>query len=334
MQWTDHIVSKALEEGQRLRREAHGQWFRLGKARDRDGMLDPRGIVGRRNGEGRRDFSSPTPPPYLPFYSIHISIGAGRRHSTHDGADDAGHAMQVVNATCVLDPQPGLQEWLDRGHGCYSGPELWQGRGEARILEAPNTRKPRILQPPAPSLGTPLLSGTQRPPGFSSPQSLAWGPHRQVHKTQGGDNATDEANDEGAVRHEHHFSGRSHGHPSCERGVLDVHLGRAGGAGRSSVLSQSPHQDAVCGGCWRWEAEMTPRASRKPADRRGPQPGLHSRALCTWAPTPGPPGWPLSAGTNRHTCVGPGEPSWQVCTFPVALRAPVRMSHGRYTHVC
>lgn len=121
--------------------------------------------------------------------------------------------MQVVNATRVLDPQPGLQEWLDRGDGCYSGPEQWQGFGEAPV---------------------------HANPGSSSPQPLAWGPHRQVHKTQGGDDAADEANDEGAIGHEHHFSGRPDGHPSCERGVLDVHLGRAGRVGRSSVLSPEP----------------------------------------------------------------------------------------------
>lgn len=80
--------------------------------------------------------------------------------------------MQVVNAACVLDPQPGLQERLDRGDGCFSDPEQWQGCGQARILEAPNTRKPRILQPPGPSLGTPLLSGTQRPQ--DSPALSPW----------------------------------------------------------------------------------------------------------------------------------------------------------------
>lgn len=54
------------------------------------------------------------------------------------------------------------------------------------------------------------------------------GPHRQVHKAQRGDDAADEADDERAVRHEHHLGGGAHGHPSGQRGILDVHLGRAG----------------------------------------------------------------------------------------------------------
>lgn len=110
----------------------------------------------------------------------------------------------------------------------------------ARTLEVPNTRRPRILQPPAASLEppSPTVRNTQTP-ACCSPQPLAWGPHRQVHKTQGGDDAADEADDEGPIRHEHHLGGGAHGHPSCQRGVLDVHLGRTGRAGRKSVLPQS-----------------------------------------------------------------------------------------------
>lgn len=69
-----------------------------------------------------------------------------------------------------------------------------------------------------------------------STQPLVWGPHHQVHKTEGGDNAAEEANDEGAIRHEHHLSSGAHGHPSRQRGILDVHLCKAG---RKSALPQS-----------------------------------------------------------------------------------------------
>lgn len=78
-------------------------------------------------------------------------------------------------------------------------------------------QRPRILQPP----------------------TLCRGPYRQVHKAQGGDDAADEADNEGAVRHEHHLSGGAHGHSSSQRGILDVHLGGVGRAGRKSVLLQS-----------------------------------------------------------------------------------------------
>lgn len=146
--------------------------------------------------------------------------------------------MQVVNATCVLDPQPGLQEWLERGDGCCSvqGRGVWGGQGS----ETPNTQRPTILQGhPLPRDPRPPTVGNTDTPACSSSQPLAWKPHRQVHKTQGGDDAADEADNEGAVRHEHHLCGGPHGHPSRERGILDVHLGGVGRGGKGSVLSPS-----------------------------------------------------------------------------------------------
>lgn len=48
-------------------------------------------------------------------------------------------------------------------------------------------------------------------------------------------------------------------------------VGRAGRPELSPL--PGPAKLAVCGGCRRWEAGLTPRASREPADRRGPHPG-------------------------------------------------------------
>ena len=113
---------------------------------------------------------------------------------------------------------------------------MWgsQDSGGSKYRETPDSP----ARHPLPRDRPPTVRNTETP-AFSSPQPLAWGPHRQVHKTQGGDDAADEADDEGAVRHEHHLGGGAHGHPSRERGVLDVHLSRAGRAGRNSVLSHS-----------------------------------------------------------------------------------------------
>lgn len=155
--------------------DSGSDWGRLGietlcwtPEEQREGGMKDRGSSG-----------SPAPPPYLPIYSIHISVGTGCCHSTYDSADDAGDAMQVVNATCVLDPQPGLQEWLDRRDRYCSGPGLWQGCGGSKYMEPQDSpasspfprepptscqehRGPRILQPSAPDLG-PSPSGTQNP---------------------------------------------------------------------------------------------------------------------------------------------------------------------------
>lgn len=89
----------------------------------------------------------------------------------------------------------------------------------------------------------PLRQGAPaRDPGFCSPPPLARGPHRQVHEAQGGDDAADEADDEGAVGHEHHLGSGARGHPAGQRGVLDVHLGRVGRAGGTAVLPESTSQ--------------------------------------------------------------------------------------------
>lgn len=146
--------------------------------------------------------------------------------------------MQIVNATCVLDVQPGLQEWLERGGGCCSGQGLHQGCGEVGIPEALKYTETQDSLALSPLPRNPQLTvRNTKTSAFSSPQPLAWDTYGQVYKTQGRDDATDEADDEGAVRHEHHLSSGTHGHPSCERGILDVHLGRAGRAGKDSVLS-------------------------------------------------------------------------------------------------
>lgn len=82
--------------------------------------------------------------------------------------------MQVVNAACVLDPQPGLQEWLERGVGCCSAQGLWQRPHEARILEAPNTQT-QDFPAPSPSRGTPRNTDTQHSPAPSpSPGALTF----------------------------------------------------------------------------------------------------------------------------------------------------------------
>ena len=78
-------------------------------------VLDPRGIVGRRNGEGKRELNLLTLPPFLPFLPIQINVGDACRHCTRNTAYDARNAVQVVNTTRVLDAQPGLQEWLETG---------------------------------------------------------------------------------------------------------------------------------------------------------------------------------------------------------------------------
>lgn len=78
--------------------------FWIGKDQDRDTVLDPRETAGRRKGAGKRELTSPASPPYVPFLSIYVTVGAGRCHSTHNAADDARDAMQIVDATCILDP--------------------------------------------------------------------------------------------------------------------------------------------------------------------------------------------------------------------------------------
>lgn len=72
------------------------------------------------------------PPPHLPRLSIHIRGGVGRCHSTHNATYDARDAVQVVNATRVLDSKTGLQEWLGgAGRMALLRLWLWQGRGKA-----------------------------------------------------------------------------------------------------------------------------------------------------------------------------------------------------------
>lgn len=41
--------------------------------------------------------------------------GHGSGDGSHEGAQNAGHAVQVVNATCVLNLQLVLQDWLRGG---------------------------------------------------------------------------------------------------------------------------------------------------------------------------------------------------------------------------
>lgn len=151
---------------------------------------------------------------------------------------------------------------------------MWQGGGEVRIPEGPEAQDPPA--PRSPPDPTPKLESET--PGFPSPQPPTGGPHRQVHKAQGGDNATDEADDEGAVWHEHHFSRGAHGHPSRKRGVLDVHLGTEG---RSSVLPQSLH-GSLWAGAGRLALGSTGDSQRVSASREPAEdPGPSSCALCT-----------------------------------------------------
>lgn len=50
------------------------------------------------------------------------------------------------------------------------------------------------------------------------------GSHRDEDVAEGGDDAGEEAHDQGAVRGDHELCGRSHGDASGQGGVLDVHL--------------------------------------------------------------------------------------------------------------
>lgn len=185
---------------------------------------------------------------------------------------------------------------------------LSRGRGVGR----PGFQRPQIPRDPAPSSPqtSPPLPVRNTDPGVPQPSALVGGPHRQVHKTQGGDNAADEADDEGAVWHEHHFGSGAHGHPSRKRGVLDVHLGREG---QSSVLSRSLHPHALALG-GKGDSQCVS-ASQEPAEGPGPS----ACVLCT-----------SSLGTVRghKSCVPAGETSWHVCMSPVNLCAQVCMSDG------
>lgn len=69
--------------------------------------------------------------PHLPWLSVEIRRGVGCCHSTHDATYDARDAVQVVNATCVLDAQAGLQERL-RGGGKVALLRLWLWQGHRR----------------------------------------------------------------------------------------------------------------------------------------------------------------------------------------------------------
>lgn len=121
----------------------------------------------------------------------------------------------------------------DSRNGWKWGDECCPSRGLWQAVGSPGFWKPQIRRDPAPTLSL----ETDRPPPTPSP--WPWSSHRQVHKTQGGDDATDEADEEGAERQDHQLGNGAQAHSSSERRVLDVHLGRAGRAGGNSVLSQS-----------------------------------------------------------------------------------------------
>lgn len=124
----------------------------------------------------------------------------------------------------------------EQGGGWYLTRRRQLECGEARILVAliyTGTQDSPVLGPLPRNL--PPLTGKQTQ-HFSAP-APTWGPYHYIHKTQGGEEAADETNDEGAIGHEHHLCCGAHAHPSCECGILDVHLCRAGRAGRGSVLS-------------------------------------------------------------------------------------------------
>lgn len=48
--------------------------------------------------------------------------------------------------------------------------------------------------------------------------------HRDKQIAEGGDDSRAEANDQRTIRSDHELSRRSHGHTSCQGGVLDMHL--------------------------------------------------------------------------------------------------------------
>lgn len=49
---------------------------------------------------------------FLPFLSIYILCGCSCSDGSHNAPNKAWHAVEVVDATCVLDVQPGLQNRL------------------------------------------------------------------------------------------------------------------------------------------------------------------------------------------------------------------------------
>lgn len=83
-----------------------------------------------------------TPPPHLPWLSVHIRRGVGRCHRAHDATYDARDAVQVVNATRVLDAQARLQEWLGRGAG--EGRRHCSGCGCGRGMGRPSKHRPSV----------------------------------------------------------------------------------------------------------------------------------------------------------------------------------------------
>lgn len=195
--------------------------------------------------------------------------------------------------------------------GC-GGARGGQSFGDPQIHRDPGFSSP----PPIPFLGIPMVRNTETP-ACPSPQPLAWDhPYRQVHKTQRGDDATDEADDEGAVRHEHHLGSGAHGHPSRQRGVLDVHLGRGG---RQSVLSltPSPRRPAVHGAAWP-QSQGWLRGHPSEGLRSAPVwPGSGQPPVSSAHVSLTPAHWVCPVCTDQCTCVQAGEPRWHACMFPL-----------------
>jgi hypothetical protein len=102
-------------------REAR-EWSRVENEEEEDALVPQEEGIEKEGGK-----PALTPPPHLPWLSIHIRGGVSRCHSTHNAAYDARNAVQVVNATCVLDAMAGLQEWLEGG-GRMALLRLWLSR--------------------------------------------------------------------------------------------------------------------------------------------------------------------------------------------------------------
>lgn len=72
-----------------------------------------------------------------------------------------------------------------------------------------------------PSKGSESISGLLSRSRAAGPSSST---HREVDIAQRGHDARDGADNEGAIRGQHHLGAGAHGHAAGQRGVLDVHL--------------------------------------------------------------------------------------------------------------
>ncbi len=111
--------------------------------------------------------------PHSPFMSIDALTGSSRCDGTHDCSQDAGHGVQVMNATCVLNLQVLLHEGL-HGKNRYK------------------------------SICSQMAYDAQR-------HLLFCQTHSDHQVAECGDYPADEAHDERTIRWDHKFSRCSHG---------------------------------------------------------------------------------------------------------------------------